>query len=48
MALSSVSVVANSLTLRAWRPNRLNVLSLIVPIIMLLVFSLIFIEFSRL
>jgi Cu+-exporting ATPase len=48
MALSSVSVVTNSLTLRMWRPNRINVLSIITPILMLIVFSLIFVQFSRL
>ena len=46
MALSSVSVVANSLTLRAWRPGRVNLLSLLVPLLMLVVFSLIFLKFS--
>jgi len=48
MALSSVSVVSNSLLLRRFRPNRKNYLSIIAPFIMAIVFTLLFIEFGRL
>ncbi|MCL5794993.1 MAG: heavy metal translocating P-type ATPase [Patescibacteria group bacterium] len=48
MALSSVSVVSNSLLLRSFRPDRKNWLSIIAPVIMIIIFSLIFFEFARL
>jgi len=48
MALSSVSVVSNSLLLRRFRPDRKNYLSIIAPFIMAIVFTLLFIEFGRL
>ncbi len=48
MALSSVSVVANSLLLRFFRPGKRNWLSLIAPFVMVLAFSLLFFEFARL
>lgn len=48
MALSSISVVVNSLTLRAFRPNGRNYLSIIAPIVMVVAFSLLFIGFARL
>ncbi len=48
MALSSVSVVANSLMLRTFRPNRRNYLSLAAPIVMVLVFSFMFFKFAQL
>ena len=47
MALSSVSVVVNSLTLKYFRPGKKNWLSIVAPIIMVLLFSLAFIEFAR-
>lgn len=48
MALSSISVVGNSLLLRYFKPNKRNYLSLIAPIIMVIVFTFGFIEFARL
>lgn len=47
MALSSVSVVTNSLTLRYFRPGRRNWISTITPIIMVIVFGSIFFGFAR-
>ena len=47
MALSSISVVSNSLLLRGYRPGKKNYLSAIAPIIMVLAFSLLFFEFAR-
>lgn len=47
MALSSVSVVANSLTLRSFRPGKLNVVSLLAPLLMTVLFTALFIEFAR-
>ncbi len=47
MALSSVSVVTNSLTLRNFRPGKRNWLSLAAPVIMTLLFSFVFYEFAR-
>lgn len=47
MALSSVSVVLNSLTLRYFRPGKRNVISFAAPIAMVLVFSFLFFEFAR-
>lgn len=48
MALSSVSVVTNSLTLRYFRPGKRNWISLITPLIMIIVFGSIFFGFARL
>lgn len=48
MALSSVSVVVNSLTLRAVRPGKRNWVSLLVPVLMTAVFGLLFFGFARL
>ncbi len=48
MALSSVSVVTNSLTLRAFKPGRRNYLSMAAPIIMVILFTLGFFEFAKL
>jgi len=48
MAFSSISVVTNSLLLKRFRPNKINYLSIIMPIIMILLFSFLFIEFGRL
>ncbi len=47
MALSSISVVTNSLLLRFFRPNKINYASMVAPAIMIIVFTLIFIEFAR-
>ena len=47
MALSSVSVVGNSLLLRQFRPGRRNYLSNIAPAIMVILFSGLFIQFAR-
>lgn len=47
MALSSVSVVTNSLTLRYFRPGKRNWISLAVPVIMIIVFGSMFFGFAR-
>ncbi len=47
MAVSSISVVSNSLLIRYFRPGRKNYLSLIAPFIMAALFALLFIEFAR-
>ncbi len=47
MALSSISVVANSLLLRGYKPGRRNYASLIAPFVMAIIFTAIFIEFAR-
>lgn len=47
MALSSVSVVTNSLTLRYFRPNHRNWISLVAPIVMAVAFAVAFVEFAR-
>ncbi|MDO8626132.1 MAG: heavy metal translocating P-type ATPase [Candidatus Magasanikbacteria bacterium] len=47
MALSSVSVVTNSLTLRWFKPGKRNWVSLAAPVIMTLFFSALFWEFAR-
>ena len=46
MALSSVSVVTNSLLLRYFRPGKNNLLSTIAPIVMILIFTLLFWQFA--
>ncbi len=46
MALSSISVVGNSLLLRHFRPRRVNRLSQVAPVIMVLVFTLLFLQFA--
>ena len=48
MALSSISVVTNSLTLRAYRPGKRNWISTLTPIVMAAVFIGLFIGFARL
>jgi len=48
MALSSISVVTNSLLIRQFRPNKKNYISIIAPIIMIIAFGLLFFEFARL
>lgn len=47
MALSSVSVVSNSLLLRQYRPGKKNYLSIFAPVIMMVLFTILFIEFAR-
>jgi Cu+-exporting ATPase len=47
MALSSISVVLNSLTLKAYKPNKPNWLSILAPIAMVLIFTGLFIEFAK-
>jgi hypothetical protein len=47
MALSSLSVVGNSLLLRYFRPGRKNYFSLIAPVIMTLVFLFLFFQFGK-
>lgn len=47
MALSSVSVVSNSLLLKNFHPTKVNILSKIAPIVMTVVFIVVFYEFSR-
>lgn len=46
MALSSVSVVTNSLLLRYFRPGKNNLLSTIAPVVMILAFTLLFWQFA--
>jgi Cu+-exporting ATPase len=48
MALSSVSVVSNSLTLNFWRPGKRNWISRLAPAVMGIFFSFLFFEFARL
>jgi P-type Cu+ transporter len=48
MALSSVSVVSNSLLLRRYKPGQKNWLSAIAPYAMAAVFALVFLQFGRL
>ncbi|MEK7161124.1 MAG: heavy metal translocating P-type ATPase, partial [Patescibacteria group bacterium] len=47
MALSSVSVVTNSLTLRFFKPGKRNWISLLAPVVMVIFFSLVFFEFAK-
>ncbi|MEK7059142.1 MAG: heavy metal translocating P-type ATPase [Patescibacteria group bacterium] len=47
MALSSVSVVTNSLTLRYFRPAKRNWVSMLVPVVMAALFIFAFIEFAK-
>ena len=48
MALSSVSVVSNSLLLRYFNPGKRNWLSQAAPVVMTLVFFFVFVQFGRL
>ena len=48
MALSSVSVVANSLLLRGFRPGRRNWVSMAAPFVMTALFLAAFVGFARL
>ncbi len=47
MALSSVSVVSNSLTLKFFKPGKRNWISTLAPAAMVLVFSFVFFEFAQ-
>lgn len=47
MALSSVSVVSNSLLLRQYRPGKRNYVSMFAPAVMMIGFTFLFIEFAR-
>lgn len=47
MALSSISVVSNSLLLRYFRPGKKNYASIFAPAIMIILFSLLFLQFAR-
>ena len=47
MALSSVSVVGNSLLLRRYRPGKRNYISSIAPFFMIILFTALFIQFAR-
>ncbi|MDD5054788.1 MAG: heavy metal translocating P-type ATPase [Candidatus Peribacteraceae bacterium] len=46
MAFSSISVVANSLLIRLFRPRKRNVLSMLAPIVMVIGFTFVFFEFA--
>lgn len=48
MALSSISVVTNSLTLRTYRSGKRNWISIVAPIVMAVVFTGLFISFAKL
>lgn len=48
MAFSSISVVSNSLLLRLFKPKKINYLSILAPLIMILIFTFIFFEFAKL
>jgi len=47
MALSSISVVSNSLLLKFFRPGKRNYLSMVAPVIMVILFTGIFFQFAR-
>jgi len=47
MALSSVSVVSNSLLLRRYKPGKKNYISMFAPAIMMVAFTILFIEFAK-
>jgi len=47
MALSSISVVLNSILLRSYKPGHKNYLSEISPALMIIIFSFLFFEFSK-
>ena len=48
MALSSISVVTNSLTLRAYKPGKHNWLSTVAPVLMTIFFAVLFLLFAQL
>ncbi len=47
MAMSSISVVSNSLTLRGYKPGKRNWVSMVAPIIMIALFTGLFFEFAK-
>ncbi len=47
MAFSSVSVVSNSLLLKRFRPNKTNVISLVAPVALTVIFAILFFAFAR-
>lgn len=47
MALSSISVVSNSLTLRYFHPTKRNYISILAPVAMLVIFTLLFSVFAK-
>ena len=47
MALSSISVVGNSLLLRLFRPGKKNYVSLVAPFVLMVVFTFGFFEFAK-
>ncbi len=48
MAMSSISVVSNSLLLRTFRPGRRSIVSSLAPVVMVLVFTALFLGFAGL
>jgi len=48
MAMSSISVVSNSLLLKYFKPSKRNYLSLVAPFIMVIIFTFGFFEFAKL
>lgn len=48
MAFSSISVVGNALLLRGFKPGRKNYLSSIAPVILVIVFTFVFLAFTQL
>lgn len=46
MAFSSVSVLSNSLLLRLFRPEKKNIVSMVAPAIMILIFTILFWQFA--
>jgi Cu+-exporting ATPase len=47
MAMSSISVVSNSLLLKLFKPNKRNYVSLVAPLVMMAVFTFGFFEFAK-
>jgi hypothetical protein len=47
MALSSVSVVGNSLLLRSYKPGKRNYISAFAPVFMVIIFTLLFVQFAK-
>ena len=47
MALSSISVVSNSLLLKRFAPGKRNIVSSVAPFVMTLLFLLLFFQFAR-
>jgi heavy metal translocating P-type ATPase len=46
MAFSSISVVSNSLLIRSFRPRKINWISLLAPAVMVIGFTVVFLEFA--